>query len=48
MMQEMMVAIFGVYQTVDGAPNWEYIGSVAIFCICLYSLLRIVGMVFKK
>lgn len=48
MMREMMVSIFGTYTTVDGGANWEYIGSVLIFTITLYSLFRFIGMVFKK
>lgn len=48
MMQDMMITIFGNYVSVDGGTNWEYVGSVVIFCICLYSLFRLVGMVFKR
>lgn len=49
MMQEMMISVFGVYTPLaDGSTDWAYVGSVAIFCICLWSLFKIVGMVFKK
>lgn len=48
MMRDMMISIFGNYTPIDGNADWAYIGSVAIFLICLYSLFRLVGMVFKK
>lgn len=48
MMQEVMISIFGAYTSVDGGTNWEYVGSVVIFCICLYSLFRLAGMVFRR
>lgn len=48
MMQDLMIALFGVYQSVDGGTNWAYVGSVLIFLVCLWSLFRLVGMVFRK
>lgn len=47
-MQEVMISIFGNYAPIDGATNWQYVGSVAIFCICLWSLFKLAGMVFKR
>lgn len=47
-MRDVMISIFGTYQTIDGATNWEYVGSVLIFAICLWSVFRLLGMVFKK
>lgn len=48
MMRDVMVSIFGAYTSVDGGTNYEYVGSVVIFCICLYSLFRLAGAVFKR
>lgn len=48
MMQDLMISLFGVYTSVDGATNWAYVGSVAIFLVCLFSLFKLIGMVFKK
>lgn len=48
MMKEAMIAIFGEYTTVNGCTDWAYVGAVAIFCICLYSLFRLIGAVFRR
>ena len=57
MMTEAMLAIFGPYEPVihtleDGTVlrgvNWAYICTVAIFGICLFSLFRLVGVLFKR
>lgn len=56
MMTEAMTTIFGeyvpaVYTLADGTtmtgPNFAYIGSVIVFCICLWSAFRLLGMVLK-
>ena len=55
-MTEAMTTIFGeyvpaVYTLADGTtmtgPNFAYIGSVIVFCICLWSAFRLLGMVLK-
>lgn len=57
MMRDAMIQIFGEYQPVvhileDGtvllAADWGYISSVAIFGIFLWSLFRILGLLFKR
>ena len=48
MMADFMASIFGVYQTVNGQANWQYIGGVLIFCIALYSIFRLIGAIFKR
>lgn len=48
MMRELMVQLFGTYTTVDGCPNWEYIGGVLLFIVVVYCLFRLVGVVFGK
>lgn len=47
-MIELMQDIFGVYTPIDGQPDFQYIGAVAIFCIVLWSVFRIFGAVIKK
>lgn len=44
----IMESIFGAYTLVDGHTNYGYIGAVVIFCIVLYSALRILGSVISK
>lgn len=48
MMQEAMIAIFGNYAPIDGCADWSYIGGVLIFSIVLYSLFRVIGVIFKR
>lgn len=57
MMTDAMLQIFGEYQPVivtleDGsvllATNWGYICTVVIFGLCLFSLFRLVGVLFKR
>lgn len=48
MMQEAMTAIFGTYSPIDGCADWSYIGGVIVFAITLYSLFRVVGVIFKR
>lgn len=48
MFQNIMVQIFGTYTPVDGGTNWEYVGSVILFGLCLYCTFRLAGQVFKK
>lgn len=57
MMKDVLIEIFGVYEPVvytlsDGTAcagaDWSYIGGVAVFCFCLYSMFRIVGGLFKR
>lgn len=57
MMSEAMLQIFGPYEPVihvleDGTvlmgTNWAYICTVAIFGLCLFSLFRLVGVLFKR
>lgn len=57
MMKDVLIQIFGVYEPVvytlsDGTAcagaDWSYIGGVAVFCICLYSMFRILGGLFKR
>ena len=57
MMTDAMLAIFGPYEPCvhvleDGpvllATNWGYISTVAVFGICLFSLFRLVGVLFKR
>lgn len=48
MMRDAMITIFGTYTPIDGCADWSYIGGVLIFAICLYSLFRIIGAVFKR
>lgn len=47
-MKEAMVQLFGAYAPVDGCADWSYIAGVLVFAICLYSLFRILGAVFKR
>lgn len=44
-MIEVIRNIFGEYQLIDGKTNFEYIAAVLIFCIVLYSVFRILGLV---
>lgn len=44
-MIEIVEQIFGTYTLVDGKTNFGYIAGVVIFCIVLYSALRILGSV---
>lgn len=48
MMRDVIVQIFGTYNPINGCADWSYIGGVAVFCICLYSLFRLAGAVFKS
>ena len=57
MMTDAMLAIFGQYEPyvhvlADGsvilATNWGYISTVTVFGICLLSLFRLVGVLFKR
>lgn len=57
MMSDAMLQIFGPYEPVvvtlaDGstvlATNWGYICTVGIFGLCLFSLFRFVGVLFKR
>lgn len=43
-MMEVMESIFGTYSLVDGCTNWQYVGGVAVFCIVLWSVFRIIGL----
>lgn len=43
-MQEIIVDIFGKYELIDGHHDISYIAGVVIFCIVLYSALRILGI----
>lgn len=45
---QIIESIFGPYTLVEGATNYGYIGAVVIFCIVLYSALRILGSVISK
>lgn len=47
-MQEIVQSIFGPYTLVDGNTNYEYIAGVLLFAIVLYSVFRIIGLVFSK
>ena len=47
-MSEVMISLFGVYTPVDGCADWQYIGGVLLFAICLYSLFRLLGGIFKR
>ena len=47
-MQEVMISIFGTYSPIDGCADWSYIGGVVLFSICLYSLFRLAGGIFKR
>lgn len=48
MMKDVLIQIFGVYSPIDGCADWSYIGGVIIFSICLYSMFRLLGLVFKR
>lgn len=57
MMRDAILQIFGDYQPIiytleDGSVimgvDWSYIATVAIFGICLWSLFRILGLLFKR
>lgn len=48
MMKDAMLTIFGEYTPIDGCADFAYIGGVVIFSICLYSLFRLVGAVFRR
>ena len=57
MMTDAMLSIFGRYEpcvhvledgTVLLATNWGYIATVAVFGICLFSLFRLIGVLFKR
>lgn len=47
-MMSVIESIFGAYTLVDGQTNFGYIAGVVVFCIVLYSVLRIVGSVISK
>lgn len=57
-MRDLIVSIFGSYiPLVDasGSPvpglagvDWEYVAGIAVFCITLYCVLRIVEAVIRK
>lgn len=47
-MRDAMITIFGVYQPIEGCADWSYIGGIVIFAICLYSMFRLLGSVFKR
>lgn len=57
-MLEVIESIFGVYtpievfneagELVKVMPDFGYISSVAIFCIVLYSVFRIIGSVISR
>lgn len=47
-MKEMMITIFGTYTPIDGCADWSYIGGIIIFSICLYSVFRLAGGIFKR
>lgn len=47
-MMEVIDSIFGSYTLVEGSTNYGYIAGVVIFCIVLYSALRILGSVIGK
>lgn len=44
-----MQSVFGEY-TIAGTDsvNFEYVGAVAIFCICLWGVFRVVTAVFRR
>lgn len=48
MMKEAMTAIFGVYSPIDGCADWAYIGGVLLFAIVLYSVFRLIGVIFNR
>lgn len=48
MMKQVMIDIFGTYAPIDGCADWAYIAGVAVFCICLWSMFRLLGLVFKR
>lgn len=48
MMREAMTAIFGTYTPIDGCADWAYIGGVVVFSIVLYSVFRMIGVIFKR
>lgn len=48
MMKEVMLQIFGIYQPIDGVPDWSYIGGVLIFCIVLFMVLYALCGVLKR
>lgn len=48
MMKEVMSQILGVYSPIDGCVDWSYVAGAAVFCICLYSMFRLIGLVFKR
>ena len=48
MMKAVMIQILGEYAPIDGCADWAYIAGAAVFCICLWSMFRILGLVFKR
>lgn len=48
MMKEVMTQILGSYSPIDGSADWSYIAGAAVFCICLYSMFRLLALVFKR
>lgn len=53
-MIDFMLQTFGVYQpftNIDGtvvSPDYQYIGSVVIFCICLYGTFKVLAAIFRR
>lgn len=47
-MSDVMTAIFGTYTPIDGCADWEYIGGVLLFAICLFCLFRLAGGILKR
>lgn len=48
MMKDVIEQILGTYSPVDGFVDWAYIAGAAVFCICLYSMFRLLGLFFKR
>jgi len=57
MITDAIITIFGEYQPIihtlaDGSVvmgvDWSYVGAVALFGICLWSMFRLIGGVFKR
>lgn len=57
MMQEAMVQIFGIYQPIIvtlengeslSCVDFGYLAGVAIFGVCLFSLFKLMGVLFKR
>ena len=47
MMKDAVTTIFGTYAPIDGCADWGFIAGVILFAICLYSLFRLIGVIFK-